>query len=828
MEGFFTHPSILPSFHTSMSYALSFKKEIYMQETKMLSPAPEPGDYYGAPFQEPEIHLRDYIAILFVRKWLVLSCFLAVMIACLYYLKTTPPTYKATAVLLYEKNRSTPVLLEELQLAPSSLQIEAQQRILQSPLILAEIATRVNTQPGFNVAREQLSKSISLTSPRSTDILEISAEALTPEGAALIANTATRVYLDKTAERKHSDLDQVIDFLKAQMTAVNQLLEKSEEELNTFRERYGIIPQVKEGLLTGSGLLQQLGQMQQDLLDTQTQVQLAKVRLGSITELLEKYKKQSPEADSTLQTFKGASYIQQLQGKIIDLRIAMEAARQAYTDKSDQVVTLKQQLESAQAQLEKDFKDIVSQEGLGGLDPLSEWQNLMRQEIDLTVELRGLEQKQTLIEEKIEEFKAKHPELISKEVELMQLGRKSRQYEETYGFLMKKHAETQMMRQIQTSELSIITPALPPGAPIKPKTMMTLLLGGVLGVMLGVGSAFFLEYMDDSLRKKEDIERWLGLPVVGAIPTIPLNRKRGREVSALVGIGNGEPTESAAERESALDTPGGRSHSPIPTARSTGHRSRRHSENYYKQRYALISRSIPHLAKNIAESYRSLMAAIQFAQVDLPITTLLITSSTPGEGKTLTAGNLAITYAQSGKKTLLIDLDLRRPQQHLLFSQEREPGFSDYFAALALPQPQSTNGLIRETSIPNLHLLPCGQVPPNPIALLGSDKMLALLEEWKKEYDIILIDTPPLLSVADAAIASRNVDTTLLIVEAGKTKRQIALQGKSVLEQVGAPISGVILNNVDFSKHYGGYYYYHYYRYYHRYYSSSESEEEPS
>jgi capsular exopolysaccharide synthesis family protein len=237
-------------------------------------------------------------------------------------------------------------------------------------------------------------------------------------------------------------------------------------------------------------------------------------------------------------------------------------------------------------------------------------------------------------------------------------------------------------------------------------------------------------------------------------------------------------------------------------------------------------RSIPHLAKNFAENYRSLMAAIQFAQVDTPLTTLLVTSSAPGEGKTLTAGNLAITYAQSGKKTLLIDLDMRRPQQHVLFSQDREPGFSEYFVPLALPQPQTGNGLIRGTDIPNLHLLPCGQIPPNPIALLNSDKMGALLEEWEREYDIILIDSPPVLSVADAAIIAKHVDTTLLLVEAGKTKRQIAAQAKEVLEKIGAPIAGVVLNNVDFSKHYGYYYYYHYYRYYYRYYTPSEEETE--
>ncbi len=785
-----------------------------MQETKMLSPAPEPADYYNAAFQEPEIHLRDYIAVLFVRKWLVISCFLAVMLSCLYYLKATPPTYKATAVLLYEKNRSTPVLLEQLQLAPSPLQIEAQQRILQSPLVLAEIALRVNIEPGINVAREQLLKSISLTSPRNTDILEISAEALTPEGAALIANTATRVYLDKTAERKHADLDQVIDFLKAQMTAVNQLLEKSEQELNTFRERYGIIPQVKEGISIGSGLLQQLGQMQQDLVDTQTQVQLAKVRLGSITELMKKYQRQSPEADATLQTFKGASYIQQLQGKIIDLQIALETARQTYMEKSDQVITLNQQLEAAQNQLEKEFRGLVSQDGVGGLDPLSEWQNLMRQEIDLTVELRGLEQKEVLLEAKIEKFRAEHPELISKEVELMQLARRSRQYEETYGFLMKKYEETRMLRQMQTSDLSIITNAIPPKNPIKPNKRLTLIFGLVLGVTLGVGGALFLEYMNDSLRNKEDVERWLGLPAVGVIPKIPLKRRNKNPNSVHRDEESPAPV-IGGEADMALDIP-----TSLPSQRR---RHRKHSKNYYKRRQSLISRNVLHLEKNLAESYRSLMAAIQFAQVGSPVRTLVVTSSAPGEGKTLTGGNLAITYAQNGKTVLLVDLDLRRPQQHVFFGQDREPGFADYFVSLALPQPQSMNGLIRETNISNLYLLPCGSIPPNPVGLLSSDKMLALLEEWKKEYDIILIDTPPVLSVADAAIIAKNVDTTLLVVEAGKTKRQLALQARALLERVGASIFGVVLNNVDFSKHYG-YYYYQYYRYYNRYYGSSEEE----
>ena len=218
----------------------------------------------------------------------------------------------------------------------------------------------------------------------------------------------------------------------------------------------------------GAGLLQQLGKMQQELLDTQTQVQLTKVQLESITELLQKFKESNSEVDSTLQTFRGNTFIQQLQGKIIDLQMALDTARQEYTDDSDQVKTLEVQLHSVQTQVDEEIAKIISQEGIGGLDPLSEWQSLVRQEIDLTVELRGLEQKEELIEANIQKFHTEHPELISKEVELMQLHRKARQYEETHGFLMKSRADIQMLRQMQTSELSIITEAFPSSTPITP------------------------------------------------------------------------------------------------------------------------------------------------------------------------------------------------------------------------------------------------------------------------------------------------------------------------------------------------------------------------
>ena len=136
------------------------------------------------------------------------------------------------------------------------------------------------------------------------------------------------------------------------------------------------------------------------------------------------------------------------------------------------------------------------------------------------------------------------------------------------------------------------------------------------------------------------------------------------------------------------------------------------------------------------------------------------------------------------------------------------------------------NGMIRETEIDNLSLVTCGQIPPNPITLFASERMKQLLEKWREEYDIILLDSPPILSVADSSILASEVDAVIMVIQAGQTKRQVAQHAMEMLEKIGQEPFGVVLNNVDFSKHYGSYYYYYYYYYPQKYYDSDEEEEE--
>jgi protein-tyrosine kinase len=191
-----------------------------------------------------------------------------------------------------------------------------------------------------------------------------------------------------------------------------------------------------------------------------------------------------------------------------------------------------------------------------------------------------------------------------------------------------------------------------------------------------------------------------------------------------------------------------------------------------------------------AEAYRTLRTNIQFASFNKELKSLLITSSDPGEGKTTTIANLAIVMAQAGQRVLLIDADLRKPTLHLRFSVTNEAGLSH-----VLMKQITSKEAIQPVAIEGIHVMTSGRIPPNPSELLNSPQMKKLLELVKERYDMILIDTPPLLPVTDAQVLSRQVDGVLLVVSSGKVLAEHVKKAKNLLEHVGANIVGIILNN---------------------------------
>jgi len=197
-----------------------------------------------------------------------------------------------------------------------------------------------------------------------------------------------------------------------------------------------------------------------------------------------------------------------------------------------------------------------------------------------------------------------------------------------------------------------------------------------------------------------------------------------------------------------------------------------------------------HPRSPVSEAFRTLRTNIQFSSLERPIRTLLVTSTSAEEGKSTTLANLAVTFAEGGTRVIVVDADLRRPALHTLFGVPNNAGLTSLFIQENQPIP------LVDTAIPNLRLLPSGALPPNPSELLGSPKMDAIVEELKAQAEYVLFDCPPIVAVTDAAVLARKVDGVLLVVSAGRTKRDHAANAKSLLEKVNANILGVVLTNV--------------------------------
>lgn len=207
----------------------------------------------------------------------------------------------------------------------------------------------------------------------------------------------------------------------------------------------------------------------------------------------------------------------------------------------------------------------------------------------------------------------------------------------------------------------------------------------------------------------------------------------------------------------------------------------------------------------ITEAYRSLRTNLEFINPDSPARTILFTSSGPGEGKSTTTANIAISNAQKGKQVLLIDCDLRKPVQHNIFSISNMQGITD----LLVDHTLSFDEVIQKTKTPNLQVIPCGTLPPNPAELLGSQRMSNLIKELVNKYEMVFIDAPPIISVTDAAILASFLDGVILIVRYGQAERSMVVKAKELLNKVNAKILGVVLNRIKVDKHQEQYYYYY-------------------
>ncbi|ETR72909.1 MAG: lipopolysaccharide biosynthesis [Candidatus Magnetoglobus multicellularis str. Araruama] len=344
-------------------------------------------------------------------------------------------------------------------------------------------------------------------------------------------------------------------------------------------------------------------------------------------------------------------------------------------------------------------------------------------------------------------------ELNQKSIQYGVLQREAESARHMYELLIKRFKETSLTEDMKTGNVRVVDPAEVPKSPIRPRKRLNIFLGIVFGLFVGIAVAFAFEFLDNTLKSPEDIRNFLNIPYLGPVPTFDLERD------------NTDNPELITQ------------YSPKSTA---------------------------------SESYRGIRTSLLFSSADKVPQIILVTSAGPSEGKTLTSTNLAITMAQAGSRVVIVDCDMRKPKVHKMFGFSRDKGMSSVLVSSELES--VLQDVVIHSDIPNLDVIPCGPIPPNPSEIIGSQKMSRIMQELQKQYDRIIVDSPPITAVTDSTVLAKFVDGVMLVVHAGVTPRQVVKTGLDQLQGVEANVLGAVLNDVDTGKE--SYYYYQYYYYY--------------
>ncbi len=369
------------------------------------------------------------------------------------------------------------------------------------------------------------------------------------------------------------------------------------------------------------------------------------------------------------------------------------------------------------------------------------------------------------LSEEIETIESRSADLAEDDPQAPLLQGQLAQYRSSYGNVLSQLESIRIAEANAVDTVSVVEPAVAPRLPVRPQVLIMTLLALLAGLMFGVGLVFLIEYLDDTVKLPEHVERLTGLSTLGVIA----REKNG----------------------------GGRFG-----------RLRKGGRQKQSEAIGLVTLEKPRSPS--AEAYRTIRTGIQFSSIDNPIRSLVVTSPGPSEGKSTTAANLAAVIAQAGKRVVLVDADLRKPAQHKLWGAPNTVGLTGLL--LVEDQPESLDYVLAPTQVENLWVITSGLLPHNPSELLGSQKLQRLVDRLLQDHDLVVFDAPPALAVTDPIVLSQSLDGVLLVVDAGGTREPALQQTVQALASVQAHIIGVVLNKFPVKS--GGYYYYYYHHYY--------------
>jgi succinoglycan biosynthesis transport protein ExoP len=772
-------------------------REITAKETSGLRPR-YPGYGYGDGYgkEEGKIHLRELWRTVRKRKWLIVTIVFIITTLVAIEMYRTKNTYQATTMIEIGKDTSSvartggmvlddydPFYLVNIKTKMLSIQSRAlledvviEKKLDRNPKFLeigekksiwealktigakfggpsadtnesGDETTIVETTLDPDAERElreacikMLQANMAVEPIRETKALRVSFSHTDPKLASEICNAIAQTFLDRNFADKTKKFTKSKDFLEQSKAEMKARLKRAEEDLAAYTREHGFFStDGKETTLTTV----QLGDLHNQLLRIEADRRVKQniyeeVKKGNVNNLPVEF------ADLV---YKTSSKLGALQRELEQFEMELAGLNEKYGPDHPKIIDTQKKMNKVRDQMSAGTRALEEK-------IRTDYERVVREEQMIRTRLglaRGeaVQQNQDAIQLNI----------FKQEVETAKA---------LYTDFLQKSNQADVQVAEQANNVRVIEPAPEKAPMVGPRRMFTILAAFMLSLAAAVGLAFFLDYLDNTIKTVDDVSRYAQLPALSVIPAGALGMPRRLSAKGKKAI-NGRTKESIAQPSNQLA--------------------------------ALDTRS------SAAEAYRVLRTSVLLSAAGKPPKRILITSGQPGEGKTTTVINTAISLAQLGASVLVIDCDLRRPTTHKVLGVDHLQGLSTY-----LSRDIDIDEVIQKLQIANLSLLPCGPIPPNPAELIASDRMKALLDMLSERYDHILIDSPPLINVTDPVILSTMVDGVILVVHGGKSTRDVVRRARQELTSVGAKIFGVVLNNVDLKR--DGYDNYYHYRYY--------------
>lgn len=763
--------------------------------TQALKPVPASGGGQLVPYdprtQVPEedesIDLLQYWRILVKRKWLIIAVLAVFLSAAYFTTKLQLPEYRATATVMitmpapsvllsiadydsswHRRQEFMPTQLQILTSRALSEQVVRREGLENHPQLTGEIYQRslqgeifrlvylvlgafrsspsaaavVSVDPESGDGTEstpirrgdpavraagRVRAGIEVNTVRDTSVVRVSFVSFDPQFAARMANAIVREYTRDSIQRRLQSGMEAREFLEEQLETMRIEIERSDRELTEFARKVGVANLADNIEMARTGL--------RELTSRRETVQRELVELTGWRDLI--LAGRVDHIDPVAQS----SAIADMRKRLVDASAEYAVLSERFLDSYPTVAEVLRRMELLRQEIEREKRDIANNV-LGRFDTLHAQRGALEEAI------------------------------AARENHLMTLNEQGVQYnilrrdfeatQELYNGILERLKEVGVVAGVQENNVSVIDEARPPGGSFRPNLQKNLAIASMLGLILGAGLALLLEFLDNTIRRIEDIERLIDRPVLGLLP---LFREPGKN--------------PVAGRDTARD---------------------------------LSHVCVTHPKSSLSEAIRSLRTSLIFSSAEGMPRTLLVTSSMQGEGKSTTATNLAAVLAQSGSRVLLMDADLRRSSLHKDYLVPRSPGLTNCIA-----QPDQVGALegpaIHATDIPGLSVMPAGHSTPSPAELLSSSRLIRVLDDCRRLFDYVIVDAPPILGLADAVILSRVVEGVILVAATGSTGKESFRLSVRRLAQVQAPVLGVVMNRVDLeSSEYAYYssYYYHY------------------